>query len=176
MLKHRKHQSFLCFHPTIRTRQTHLHHHHLHHHNNIINTLFQHTNTNDSISIRKKKSRSNIRKKRWLRDARGERVHAHHARHAKHACHEKVPLRTPQRTMQRAHGVGTACARRRRSAANVGRARTWISSARRVKVDMESAQHADADMQRAQRTANGRNSGHNGTRQAQTEASAHTPN
>jgi hypothetical protein len=51
-----------------------------------------------------------IRKKRWLRDARGERVHAHHARHAKHACHEKVPLRTPQRTMQRAHGVGTACA------------------------------------------------------------------
>jgi hypothetical protein len=88
-------------------------------------------------------------------------------------------LRTPQRTLQRAHSVGTACARRRNavgSAPNVRRARTWISSARRVKVDMDSAQHADADMQRAQRTANGRNSGHNGTRQAQTEASAHTPN
>jgi hypothetical protein len=41
---------------------------------------------------------------------------------------------------------------------------------------MDSAQHADAEMQRAQRTANGRNSGHDGTRQAQTEASAHTPN
>jgi 3-oxoacyl-(acyl-carrier-protein) synthase len=37
---------------------------------------------------------------------------------------------------------------------------------------MESAQRADADMQRVQRTANGRNSGHSGTRQAQTEASA----
>jgi hypothetical protein len=51
-----------------------------------------------------------IRKKRWLRDARGEREHARHARHAKHASHEKVPLRTPQRTLQRAHGVGTASA------------------------------------------------------------------
>jgi hypothetical protein len=55
-------------------------------------------------------SSGSIRKKRWLRDARGEREHAHHARHAKHASHEKVPLGTPQRTLQRAHGVGTACA------------------------------------------------------------------
>jgi hypothetical protein len=51
-----------------------------------------------------------IRKKRWLRDARGEREHAHHAHHAKHASYEKVPSTTPQRTLQRAHGVGTASA------------------------------------------------------------------
>jgi hypothetical protein len=51
-----------------------------------------------------------IRKKRWLRDARGEREHADHARHAKHASYEKVPSTTPHRTMawaQRAHRVQT---------------------------------------------------------------------
>jgi hypothetical protein len=50
-----------------------------------------------------------IRKKRWLRDARGEREPAHHARHAKHASYEKCPSTTP---MRNAYGVCTACARR----------------------------------------------------------------
>jgi hypothetical protein len=100
-----------------------------------------------------------ISKKKWFRTARVERAHASNARYAPNVIVQKVLQKVGgmHRILLADAKIHCAQAQERRGKCS--------NRSRRV----------NADMQRAQRTANGRNSGHSGTRQAQTEASAHTP-